>query len=240
MAQKREVDPGLLKDWRFYPENMGTHYLLVSGINPHTGRENQFTTRGKGREKGATRIPFKFRFPKATAAARKIGRSMRDKYGMFELLKRLREEDYFRELSDFEVPLMVMPRAAEKTCGWEINAPGGTADPGESMEQIGDREFEEEGKGLKAIKLWRPFPPAMPASGAYDEIQEVTFALVYGEPSTLPEGAREWMGFNLGEIIDEMWKYNINPSAERPPFDAKLAWTFPYLIEKMKNELDLK
>jgi len=104
--------------------------------------------------------------------------------------------------TEFELLYVVMPRYGNLLSGLECDAPGGTANPGETREQVADREFSEE-SDLITLCVYDPFPSWMQfASGCYDEVQHIDFALVIGDPTKLVEGATEWGGVPLSQVSD--------------------------------------
>lgn len=171
------------------------YYKLVVGKS-RDGQVRQVCTRGEGRERGATRIPIALE----TKIARELVRMERG----------ARSDDFLRVMEGsgrvipidrFGVLLIQMPREGNKVSGWEWNAPGGTGEPGETPEQIAQRELDEEAD-LTVLFTGALVPPWMQyASGCYDEVQTVSFALVTGKPTRLVEGARRWISIPLGRFV---------------------------------------
>lgn len=172
------------------------YYKLVVGKN-RDGQVRQVCTRGEGRERGATRIPIAL----GTNIARDLVR----------MARHARSGDFLRvlevwgraiPLARFSVLLVQMPREGNKVSGWEWNAPGGTGEsPEETPEQIAQRELDEEAD-LTVLFTGAIVPPWMQyASGCYDEVQTVSFALVTGKPTKLVEGARRWIGIPFDRFV---------------------------------------
>jgi 8-oxo-dGTP pyrophosphatase MutT (NUDIX family) len=186
--------------------NPNDHYKMIRGKNMD-GETRQLVTRGPGKNLAATRIPIQIPAYLVDDLSERLFRQDEPEYG-FKLLR-----DFFRgasftlrtcnleSVAAFNVLLVKMPREGNPLNGFEWNAPGGTGEPGESLDEIAEREFSEE-SDLTPLFTWSPFPPMQFASGIYDEIQKISFVFVAGNPKKLVEGAREWKAVPVMDFHD--------------------------------------
>lgn len=222
---------GVLQNVRVLGEDL--YYKLVVGTRPD-GQVNQLVTRGEGRERGAIRIPIGI---EAKVAARLVDRDPHIfRSDAMQVLEGLGRGIPLRRM---RVYLVQMPRAGNKVSGWEWNAPGGTGEPGETPEQIATREFSEE-SDLTVLTTGSFLPTWMQfASGCYDEVQTISFALVMGRPQKLVEGARVWTSVSLDRFTEWACRQNQNDSPplwETPefvPVDGKVLFATWLLRERL-------
>lgn len=182
----REFEIGVLQPETVsvHPEPKGAYYSMLMGKNP-SGETRSIITRGAGKQWGATRVPIQVPV-KIAVKLQRTGLTASSSYS--EVVGMLAKVD----LAFIKVLLVQMPREGNFASGWEWNAPGGTQELGEAPEDIANREFSEESD---LVPLWTgtDFPTWMQfASGCYDEVQYLSFALVTGNPTKLVEGARQW------------------------------------------------
>lgn len=213
----------------------GGYYKLVEGKN-RDGQVRQVCTRGEGKEKAATRIPIRIE-PQFAQQLMQEARGRRP--GDFvEVMEGCGLRRY--PLDRFSVLLVQMPREGNKVSGWEWNAPGGTGEPGETPEQIAQREFSEE-TDLTVLFTGSLVPPwTQYASGCYDEVQTISFALVTGSPQKLEEGARRWIAIPLGKFA--AWAHAQNQledcsrweTVEFIPVDGKVVLMVLLLITYLR------
>lgn len=240
----KAFDPGKLLNARQVGDG---YYFLVEGEN-EAGQTFSFVTRGKEKQNAATRIPFRLN-PKNPRDLPRILEAARVSHDRLPGLEGRPEwPDYLQALEDLQLnPLeslqllyMVMPRYGNVVSGLEVNAPGGTANLGETRSQVADREFEEEAD-LSVLCIYQPFPLWMQfASGCYDEIQHLDFALVTGDPSKLVEGAIRWGSVPLNEF--SRWVYAQNDPDNSAgwetdgfvPMDGKVVMGTMFFIELIR------
>lgn len=202
-----------------------TYYKFLQGTN-RDGEIRQLTTRGPGKEKAATRIPIWVDPENARLVSREIGRWVcKDFASVFRLCCR------DLKTANFSVCLLQMPREGNLVSGWEWNAPGGTGELGETPDDIAEREFSEETDlaVLCAGRLY-PFQPEylQYSSGVYDEVQQVSFALVTGNPTKLVEGARTWKMIPLSHFSrwaldqNQLNESDLWETSEFIPVDGKV------------------
>lgn len=185
---------GVLEDVQVLGE--GYHYQLVVGAN-RDGEVRQVCTRGPGRSHGATRIPIGVDL----ATARSLLERHPSVFRQGDFMHLVASVSLGIPLEQFCVHLMQMSREGNLVSGWEWNVPGGTGEPGESPERIADREFSEE-SDFEVLAVGTFLPPWLQfASGCYDEVQTISFALVTGNPQKLVEGARRWTSVPLYRFI---------------------------------------
>lgn len=189
------------------------YYKLVVGKN-RDGHTRQVCTRGEGRERGATRIPIRVELP----FLRELIQAARGRHP--DEFVHVMEDCGLRQwsLGRFSVLLVQMPREGNKVSGWEWNAPGGTGEPGETPEQIAQREFSEETDLTTLftgalVPSWLQF-----SSGCYDEVQTISFALVGGNPKKLVEGARRWIAVPLNRFA--AWAHDQNQLEDRSRWET--------------------
>jgi len=212
------------------------YYKLVVGVRPD-GQVNQLITRGEGREKGATRIPIGIE-------ADDVARLVKGDPHVFrsDAVQVLEGPGRMTSLQRMRVYLVQMPRAGNKISGWEWNAPGGTGQPGELPDEIAVREFGEE-SDLVVLTTGSFLPSWMQfASGCYDEVQTISFALVTGSPRKLVEGARRWISVDLGSFVE--WACGQNQTddptkwetPEFTPVDGKVLFATWLLRERLLRQ----
>ncbi len=108
-----------------------------------------------------------------------------------------RNEDKLVLIKEFRVPLG----------GKQYGFPAGLVDPGESIEQAGERELHEE-TGLTVTRVLKLSPPIFSSSGMTDESICLLYVECEGEPSTLNNEASEEIEVILlskaeaGELLD--------------------------------------
>ncbi|MEO6077658.1 MAG: hypothetical protein ABIP54_02635 [Candidatus Andersenbacteria bacterium] len=220
-----------------------TYYKFLSGTDQN-GETRQLVTRGPGKEKAGTRIPILVPQDLMSSAIEYAQRMQRDlkqrAWAVFHgwCLSQASMQDPCELLARLTVPLIKMPRAGNLLTGVEWNAPGGTGNVGESLEEISAREFDEEA-GVAVVGIESPFPPGMLASGIYDEIQLLSFALITGNPTKLVEGGQGWHQIPL--LRFRAWAVDQNQT-ELPdrwetdqyvPIDFKVVMALWWLTETM-------
>ena len=234
-----EFDSGLLLKAHAIGDG---YYFLVEGTAPHDGKKYGFVTRGKGRQNAATRIPIRIKF-RNQEDSKMVVRAVIDGAGMFDVMKKLYQKGY--GFSDFELVYVVMPRYGNLISGREINAPGGTAEVGETREHVARREFEEEAEGLTVLATHNPSGMlwSQTASGCYDEVQLVDIALVVGKTTKLVEGANRFGLVSLHDFPQWLVRQN-NPQFPIgwetrifEPVDGKVAMNVLLFIEQMKTRV---
>lgn len=217
------------------------HYRLLTGTNPD-GQTRQLVTRGPGRHLAATRIPIQLPAETAKGILDIVDVSNnKSAYDVFQEYVRgtpLLLNDrrvYLKFLQQMRVLLIQMPREGNLVSGLEWNAPGGTGEPGENFEQIAAREFSEE-TDLVPLFTWQPFPRRLQfASGIYDEVQNISFVFVTGNPTRLVEGARAWKAIPLPEFPSVACELNHyvdgeSASSEYCPIDGKVVMAVMYAL----------
>lgn len=240
---QREIDAGVLRDVQIFGPDRGL-YVLMDGQMPGVLYRMQCLTRGRGRENAATRIPIRLEGVGGTRVDEVLATAQAGPDAdMFNVLRVLHRNRVGGDLFNLSLLLVKMPRPGNKRSGWEWNAPGGTAKfTGETREAIAGREFSEETGTLRVLGIGNPFPPYMlPASGAYDEVQNISFALVRGDPSVLVEGAAAWNSIRLSEAVPWMHRQNTPEVWTRDedfvPVDLKVVLAVNWLVLFLKHEL---
>ncbi len=227
------VRHGTLTDVEFSGNGL---YRLATGTNID-GQLRSLITRGAGRERGATRIPIQIEAQLAEWVSKKVAAVSHDDPFM-TAMKFLQGVP----LNRLKVPLVQMPREGNLISGLEWNAPGGTGEPGESPEQIARREFSEEADVTVLyaggfLPEWLQF-----ASGCYDEVQSISFALVTGKPTRTVEGARQWASIPLDTF--PFWAKSQNQQGDplcwlTPvycPVDGKVLLAVGWLREQLLRD----
>jgi 8-oxo-dGTP pyrophosphatase MutT (NUDIX family) len=226
-----EINPGVLRGVTVHGDG---YYRLMDGVNPD-GERRQVLTRGKSCERGATRIPIHVGSLGARFVAEEILQNTTDLVRVMEAVVRR------VSLVSLSLLLVDMPREGNKISGREWNAPGGTGEPDETPDQIAVREFDEE-SDLTVLCAGNPFPEWLQfASGPYDEVQTISFALVTGKPAKLVEGGRQWISQPLHQTVNWMHDQNQRqyPSrwekGEFIPVDGKVYFAVRWLVEHLRS-----
>lgn len=234
-VEGRDFEVGVLKPEtvRVYPPPNGDYYSLLTGENPD-GETRSMITRGAGKQLGATRVPLQI-MPDAAKALKARGLSASWPYDrLVNTLKIFNAGRGDTPTWVIKVLLVQMPREGNSISGLEWNAPGGTGELGESADEVAAREFHEE-SGLTSLWAGTDFPECMFASGVYDETQNLSLALVVGNPDVLVEGAKRWTSVSLQYF--RTWARNQNQTENEHlwqgdtycPVDGKviaLLWSF--------------
>ena len=236
---EKDFDPGKLIDPVQVTDG---YYFLIQGTAPHDGSTHAVLTRGRGKDNAGTRIPVKIRFRKK-AHFQRIVEMARKGQLLTEIIEALIGLGY--SVQDFDFLYVVMPRHGNAVSGVEVNAPGGTSDPGETREEVARREFGEEGKGLLALAVgnvsgmkWAQY-----SSGCYREVQYVDIALVVGEFEKLTEGAVRSGSVNLQKFPHWLVDQNNpdNPSKWETetftPVDGKVALNLLLFISQLRLQM---
>lgn len=244
----KEFDAGKLANGRSFGDE--NYYFLVAGEDPK-GQTFSFVTRGKGKQNAATRIPIRVNIKDEKRRQKVLEDFYRNESdesrptnmagGELDLVAIMGWHDCL--LSDLELLYVVMPRYGNVVSGFEADAPGGTAKLGEAREQVADREFDEEAD-LSVLEVLNPFPSWLQfSSGAYDEIQNISFALVTGDPKKLVEGAVEWGSISLDQFYEWMIARNdpLNYTSDMSkfvPLDGKVVLAMMWFLENAEKELN--
>jgi hypothetical protein len=195
-----------------YPGPQGAYYSLIMGENP-AGETRSLISRGAGKQWGATRIPLQVSLD-AAELLQAVGLTSTSSYSDFIKLMVEIEGAW-----SIDVLLVQMPREGNFVSGLEWNAPGGTQELDEAPNLTAQREFDEE-SGLMALWTGTNFPDWMQfASGCYDEVQQVSLALVTGSPTKLVEGARGWKSVSLANFRN--WSHCQNQIENRQLWDSE-------------------
>lgn len=233
----KEFDAGKLVNGRSFGDE--NYYFLVAGEDPK-GQTFSFVTRGKGKQNAATRIPIRIHIQDQ--------RRMKDVQSLLTSFPNPNFQDYlfamansYCRLDELEIVFVVMPRYGNPISGLEANAPGGTAKLGETREQVAEREFAEEAD-LSVIAVYEPFPSWLQfSSGSYDEVQNLSFALVTGNPTKLVEGAIGWGSVSLDKFGEWVKDRNdptkhLSNTSEFVPMDGKVVMAVMWLIQFIRAE----
>lgn len=207
------------------------YYHTLEGTN-RDGQIRQVCTRGPGRQYAATRIPICI-----------CSSEVKDFIGYYETTKLPPSVILYETgaiLSDvISVWFVQMPREGNNISGFEWDVPGGVRDPEEDITRIAEREFSEE-CDLTILAIESPFPEWLQfASGVYDEVQRIDFAIVTGKPTKLVEGARRWISVPMRNV--KTWMENQNqfrdPSlwetGEFVPVDGKVFFAVSWFHDRI-------
>ncbi|OGY31025.1 MAG: hypothetical protein A3C02_02245 [Candidatus Andersenbacteria bacterium RIFCSPHIGHO2_02_FULL_45_11] len=243
----KEFDAGTLANGRTFGDE--NYYFLVAGEDVK-GQTFSFVTRGKGKQNAATRIPIRIRisdydkrqkFQQLRRGPNVYKNDSKDPNAEFMALIQLMA-DAGCWIDDLKLLYVVMPRYGNIVSGLEADAPGGTANLGETRVQVADREFDEEAD-LSVLAVYQPFPSWLQfSSGSYDEVQNISFALVEGKPTKLVEGAIEWGSVSLSEF-DRWVKDRNDPSqylsdtTKFVPMDGKVVLATMWLKNSLSGIL---
>ncbi len=244
MDTTKEYDPGVLQNTQLLGP---AFYLSLVAGEGDGGQMFQIATRGGGKQNAAIQIPIRIKtnISDDRAFIGSLVRSVREppqslRKNFLEVLVKLAKFGY--GLKDLELLYVVMPRYGNLISGLEADAPGGTAEIGETRQEVADREWNEEA-GLSRIGVLEPFPSYMQFSaGAYDEVQSISFALTVGSPEKLVEGAKSWGAVSLDAFEGWVQRQN-NPNdstgwstKEFTPLDGKVVLAVLWLIEYLHRK----